>query len=218
MALQMFKGNRLPLLTDSIAVSGVGAYDLSGSTVLFSMRPFNSATPKVSSATATVTAPLTGSVSYAWVSADTDTVGEYLGWWTVNTGGKLQDTPEFSLSVVEHAPASVEIIYPVGAGGVTRIYQGDSYLFANNRQLQYEVETMDAPLLSGSTIVYRIEGQNHYTMTAVGKDAAYLELTSTQTTALPAATYNFEIKATSGGNAITLMRSTITVVAAMSSP
>ncbi len=213
----MFKGNRLPLLTDAITVSST-PYDLSASTVLFSMRNTNTSLLKVSAATATITAPLTGSVSYAWATGDTDTVGEYLGWWSVVTSGKTQDTPEFNLAVIEHTPASIEIVYPVAPTGKTTIYQGDSYLAANNRQLVYQVETMDAPLLSGATVVYRIEGQNHYTMTIVDKDSVYLDLTSTQTTALPANTYNFEIKWTSGGNAVTLMRNTITVTAAMSSP
>ncbi len=218
MALQMFKGNRLPLLTDTISVSGAGAYDLTGSTVLFSMRTHNSSQLKVSGATATVVAPLTGSVSYAWSTGDTDTVGSYLAWWTVNVSGKTQDTQEFAVTVAEHAPASVEIVYPVAVDGTTSIYQGDAYMFANNRQLQYELELEDAPLLSGSTLIYRIEGENHYTMTAVGKDAAYLELTSTQTTALPPGSYRFQIQAVSGTNAITLMRSNIIVTASISSP
>jgi hypothetical protein len=217
MTLTLFKGNRLPLLQDTITVSGT-AYDLTGSTVLFSMRIHNSATTKVSGATATIVSAPAGTISYAWASTDVDTVGSYLGWWTVNNNGKSQDTPEFSLAVTEHAPASIEIVYPVASDGTTSIYQGDAYLAANNRQLQYELEVEDAPLLSGTTVVYRIEGENHYTMTVVGKDAAYLELTSAQTTALAPGSYRFQIQSTSGGNAITLMRSNITVTAAIASP
>ncbi len=217
MTLQLYKGNRLPILTDNLTIAGT-AYDLSGSTVLFSMRNSNTAVLKVNGSTATVVSPTTGAISYAWATGDTDTVGEYLAWWSVNTGGKLQDTQEFAIVVIEHTPSSIEIVYPVAPSGKTTIYQGDSYLAANSRQLVYQVETMDAPTLSGSTVVYRIEGQNHYTMSIVDKDSVYLELTSTQTAALPANTYNFEIKWTSGGNSITLMRNTITINPIMVSP
>ncbi len=210
----MFKGNRLPVLTDSISVGG-NAFDLTGATILFSMRTANSERMKVNGATATISAPTTGSVSYAWAAVDTDTVGEYLGWWTVSSNGKLQDTPEFALNVIEHAPASVEIVYPVAASGLTTIYQGDAYLAASNRQLVYQVETMDAPLLSGSTVTYRVEGKATYTMTVSGKDQAYLELTSAQTSALTQGTYNFAILCATSGNTVTMMRNQIVVTAAL---
>ncbi len=213
----MFKDNRLPLLTDTITVSGA-AYDLTGSTVLFSMRPSNSAQLKVSGATATIVTANAGTVSYAWAANDTDTVGSYLGWWQVKNNGKNQDTPEFALSVTEHAPASVQIVYPVSADGTTTIYQGDAYLAANSRQLQYELEPMDAPDLTGSSIIFKVEGGSTFNMTLVGEDAAYLELTSTQTSAITASTtgYNFAIRANpSTGNFITLMRGRLIVNAAL---
>ncbi len=216
MTLTIFKGNRLPLLQDTITVSTSGAaYDLTGSTVLFSMRPNNAANLKVSGATATIVTAGSGTVSYAWTANDTDTVGSYLGWWQVNSNGKSQDTPEFALTITEHAPASIQIVYPVGANGVTTVYQGDAYLAANNRQLQYELEPMDAPDLTGATIQFHVENGTTYTMTLVGEDAAYLELTSTQTTALSEGTHNFAIKANvSTSNYVTLLRSTMTVTAA----
>ncbi len=214
MSLTIWKGNRLPLLTDTISESG-GAFNLTGSTVLFSMRPNNSAQLKVSGATATIVSAPNGQIEYSWAANDTDTVGSYLAWWQVNNNDKAQDTEEFAIDVVEHAPASVQIIYPVGAGGATHIYQGDAYLHADSRQLQYELEPMDSPDLTGSSIVFKIEGGSQYNMVLVGEDAAYLELTSTQTTALSPSTYNFAIRANpSTGNYITLLRSTLTVTAA----
>ena len=217
MTLSMFKGNRLPVLQDTITLAATGAaVDLTGSTVLFSMRPNNSAQLKVSGATATIVTAASGTVSYAWAANDTDTVGSYRVWWQVNSNGKSQDTPETALTVTEHAPASVQIIYPVAADGTTTIYQGDAYLHADSRHLQYELEPMDAPDLTGSSIVFKIEGGSTFNMTLVGEDAAYLELTSTQTTAISAGTYNFAIRANpSVGNFITLMRSTLHVTAAL---
>ncbi len=214
MSIQIWKNNRLPSLDYVFTVSGV-VFDLTGSTVTFSMRQATSSRLKVSGATATITDAENGDVSYPWAAADVDTVGEYLGWLTYNYLGVTQDTPEFSVRVVEHAPESIEIVYPVASSGLTSIYQGDAYLAAQNRHLVYEIETMDAPLLAGSTITYRVEGKATYTMTAVGKDQAYLELTSVQSQALQPGNYNFSIMAATSGNTVTMMRNQLVVTAAL---
>jgi len=96
-------GNRSPSLFDVIRVDG-DPFDLSGSTVTFKMRPERSATPKVSAAGVVVNA-LTGEVRYDWQTVDVDTAGEYNAWWSVLLpGGKTQDTPEFTIAMLEHAP------------------------------------------------------------------------------------------------------------------
>ncbi len=98
-----FVGNRSPSLSDVIAVDGV-PFDLTGSTVTFKMRPERSATLKVNAAGVVVDA-LTGAVRYDWQSADVDTAGEFNAWWSVLLpGGKTQDTPEFTIARLEHAP------------------------------------------------------------------------------------------------------------------
>ncbi len=215
MSIEMWKGNVLPVIQDQLTVDSV-PYDLTGSTVVFSMRPANSALLKVNGSTATITDAANGAITYAWATGDVDTVGDYHAWWTVYLSGQTQDSPEFSVTITEHAPASIQITYPVAADGTTTIYQGDAYLAASNRQLYYQVEPMDAPDLTGSSIIFKIEGGSTFPMVLVGEDAAYLELTSTQTTAITPGTYNFAIRANpTTGNFITLMRSTLHVTAAL---
>jgi hypothetical protein len=216
--IQMWKGNELPPIDDTIKIDGTPV-DLSTSTVAFSMRPKNSANLKIDHAGVTQLSPTDGTIRYSWQTADVDTVGSYMGWWTVTTSGKSQDTAEFEIDIVEHAPASIVVPTAVAVDGTTTIYQGDAYLKSHDRQLQYELETQDAPDLTGSTVIYRIEGENHWTMTVVDDDAAYLELTSADTTALTPATYAFDIRAMLGAtDYATLLRGQITIVAGITSP
>lgn len=218
MTLSLWKDNRLPLLTDTITSSSV-AVDLTGATVLFSMRPTYSAALKVSGATATIVSAAAGTVSYAWAADDVDTVGEYYGWWTVAISGKNQDTPEFEIEIVEHARDSIVIPHPVGDDGVTEIYKGDSYLDAYGRALQYELQVQDGPDLTGTTVTFRVADALEKTMTVVGEDAVKVDLTSTETAALTVGSHAFEIEATvSVGNVVTMLRSDLIVLADMDGP
>lgn len=213
MSLEMWKGNRLPVLTDSIT-SNNAVVNLTGSTVTFSMRNATSAALKVSAASVSIDSAVTGAISYAWAATDTDTVGSYLAWWTVSSSGKSQDTPEFGLDVVEHAPASLRTHNPVASDGATVIYRGDGYQAADGRALTYQVAAMDAPDLTGLTVVWRVATASlSVTGTVVGEDAVTVELTSTQTLTLAAGSYSLELEGTSGANKITLLRTTLTVLA-----
>jgi hypothetical protein len=218
MSLELWKDNLLPILTDTITTDGA-AVNLTGSTVTFSMRRSDSAALKVSAQAAAVVTAASGTVSYTWAAGDVDTVGDYLGWWTVTTSGKTQDTPEFEISIVEHAPDPVVMVNPVASDGSTTIIQGDAYLDADGRALTYQLGVRDAPDLTGLTLTYRVEDELEKTMTVVGEDGAKVDLTSAETTAIDTGVHQMEIEATvSVGNVVTLLRSTLTVTADMDGP
>lgn len=104
--IQVYQNQLSPYVSDTIKVSGT-AFNLTGTTVRFRMRPVDGTTLKVD-ALATIISPATnGQVRYTWTGTDTDTVGEYMGWWSVTlTSGAVQDTPEFPVVVLVHAPSA----------------------------------------------------------------------------------------------------------------
>ena len=105
--ITIFKDQVAPTVRDTIKIQG-DPYNLTGCTVKFKMRPTDGTTPKVDAA-AVVDSPVNGQVSYAWIVGDTDTEGEYLAWWEVTLlNGNTQDTPEFAVTVIEHAPTTLE--------------------------------------------------------------------------------------------------------------
>lgn len=98
-----YVGSRNPSLSDRITVDGA-AFDLSSSTVAFSMRPIGSSTPRVNAAAAVVVNAANGDVRYDWQAADVVAPGGlFLAWWDVTTSGKTQTKGEFLLELREHA-------------------------------------------------------------------------------------------------------------------
>jgi hypothetical protein len=116
-----FKGNRSPSLADTIRIDGT-PFDLTGSSVKFKMRAEGSSTLKVDSA-ATIVSPTAGTVRYDWASADVDTGGEFFGWWEVTLpSAKTQDTREFLVTMLDHAPIATDALTTIQAA---RSYVGD---------------------------------------------------------------------------------------------
>lgn len=102
MAIRIFKTNRSPSLTDTLTVDGV-AFNLTDCTVKLKMRAVGSATLKVDTAAAIVSAAA-GTVRYDWAAADVDTAGDYIAWWQVTLpSAKTQDHPDFLIDIQEHA-------------------------------------------------------------------------------------------------------------------
>lgn len=95
------KGLTSPSLPDQLQ-NEEGFIDLTGCTVYFRMRRVNSSVLKVN-AEANIVDAVNGKVEYDWYGTDTDTEGEYFGWWHVVFGaGRVQDSPEFTVTIDDH--------------------------------------------------------------------------------------------------------------------
>jgi hypothetical protein len=80
------KGASSPALPFSITLNGA-AYSIATKTVAFTLRPANSATPIINAGSCVIDGDGTaGTGYYAWQAGDTNTAGEYLGTWVVDSG------------------------------------------------------------------------------------------------------------------------------------
>jgi hypothetical protein len=146
-----FKGNRSPSLTDTISIDGV-AFDLTGCSVKLKMRAEGSSTLKVDTAAVIVTAAA-GTVRYDWASNDVDTAGDFLFWWEVTLpSAKTQDTPEFEIVFLEHAPPSPNLYVQVEEFKSTLTLTGTSF----------SDEDVRAALKAASRAIDEIAGRRFY--------------------------------------------------------
>lgn len=81
----MKQNDRDPVLRETLRSSDGSAVNLSGRAVLFRMKPAGGGAVKVS-AGATITSATEGKVSYAWGAGDTDTVGDWIYEWVLDSG------------------------------------------------------------------------------------------------------------------------------------
>lgn len=104
-AFEIAQAAQRPSLAYGFTIQGLPV-DLTGAgSAAFFMRRFDGTAPTISG-TAALTVPLTsGSVTYAWGTADTTTVGDYRGRFTVYfpSGGPLE-SPEFPIRIYAYQP------------------------------------------------------------------------------------------------------------------
>ena len=103
---EIFEGQVLPSIADTITVGG-SVLNLTGATaVKFSMRRPWSSMLDVDHADANIVDATTGKVQYNWQAGNTDDPGDWLYWWTIVYPAGSQDTPEGNLRVLAHSPST----------------------------------------------------------------------------------------------------------------
>jgi hypothetical protein len=101
----VYQGALSPSVTDVVRLAGV-PFNLTGSTVRFRMRAAGGSTLVVDEP-AVVLDAAAGQVRYDWQAGDTAVAGDYRAWWSVTLPNtRVQDTPEFDLDVLAHAPST----------------------------------------------------------------------------------------------------------------
>ena len=113
-------------------------------------------------------------------------------------------------------PANVTITSPVATDGTAiNIVRGDDYANADGRALTFTGATW--PTLTSGTVALKVATGatiTTYTGTVTGAQACRVELTDTQTAALAAGVYAYDLEATlAGGSVVTLVQGTLRVAA-----
>lgn len=109
-----FKDQRQPPIAGQILVDGLPPSTVlgaGGEVVTFYMRNVLTNTLKVSAGAVVVDSTTLWTIHYNPAAIDVDTSGWYVGWWRVTlAGGAYEDTPEFPIQIIDHAPVSAEYV------------------------------------------------------------------------------------------------------------
>lgn len=151
-----------------------------------------------------------GTAGYAWAAAGSAAdplLNSVPGSYASGTAG-------YVLGAIN--PANVTITSPVATDGTAiNIVRGDDYANADGRALTFTGATW--PTLTSGTVALKVAtgaAITTYTGTVTGAQACRVELTDTQTAALAAGVYAYDLEATlAGGSVVTLVQGTLRVAA-----
>ena len=114
--------------------------------------------------------------------------------------------------------ANVTVSSPVATNLNVTTYQGDDYDSADGRQLSWTISS--TATLTGGVATVIIHGVGSYTGAVTSETTVTLDLTATQTAAIPPGTYDYSVRVTQtvalGSDMITLVRGRWTSKAALS--
>lgn len=196
--ITIYQDNLAPTISDVLTREDGSIYDLTDCTLQFKMRREDSAALAVNHA-ASVGNASAGQWSYTWQTGDTHNVGTFKAWLTVTPqSGPAQDTPEFTISILAHAPD------PLGAGWLRPLAREKVRLFGdtetcpeieNPRELEFLLDMgriMDKygapppkgftwyagiPLGVGTFVVPSVPNDHYYKVTAMTVTPGYTEPT-----------------------------------------
>lgn len=123
--ITVYQDNLSPTISDTLTKDDGSVFDLSNCAVVFKMRRKDSPALAANHAASVISGPA-GTWSYTWQAGDTHNVGVFKAWLTVTpSGGQAQDTPEFIVNILAHAPL------PIGSGYARAMAREKVRLFAD---------------------------------------------------------------------------------------
>lgn len=105
--ITLFQHNLSPTISDVLTREDGSIYDLTNCSLQFRMRREDSAALEIDNAASIIDAA-EGVWTYSWQEGDTDVPGTFKAWLVVTPqGSQPQDTPEFTVTILSHAPLQV---------------------------------------------------------------------------------------------------------------
>lgn len=172
------------------------------------------------------TVAISGSNPYKWsVTLPTIAAGQSVSMYItatvalVATAQVVREDICDTYRISDLASATLSVTSPVSTSGNVTTYQGDDYDSADGRQLSWTVST--TATLTGGTVAVILASVATYTGAIASETSVTLDLTATQTAAIPVGRYKYQVVATqaagSGSDVITLVEGTWTSAARVSS-